>query len=54
MRERAGVIDRSLLGKALVTGRDRAAFLQGMLTNDVKGLRPGRAAAPPSSTPMAR
>jgi folate-binding protein YgfZ len=37
----AGLIDRSMLGKATVTGRDRAAFLQGMLSNDVKGLKPG-------------
>ena len=37
----AGLIDRSSLGKAVVTGRDRAAFLQGMLSNDVKALQPG-------------
>ena len=36
-----GIVDRSALGRAEVTGRDRAAFLQGMLTNDVKGLAPG-------------
>ncbi len=42
MREGAGVIDRSMLGKVTVTGRDRQAFLQGMLTNDVKGLTPGK------------
>lgn len=38
----AGLVDRSMLGKATVTGRDRAAFLQGMLSNDVKALTPGR------------
>ena len=38
----AGVVDRSMLGKATVTGRDRAAFLQGMLSNDVKALQPGQ------------
>jgi folate-binding protein YgfZ len=38
----AGVSDRSTLGKATVTGRDRAAFLQGMLSNDVKALGPGQ------------
>jgi len=38
----AGMIDRSMLGKATVTGRDRAAFLQGMLSNDVKALQPGQ------------
>jgi folate-binding protein YgfZ len=38
----AAVIDRSMLGKVTVTGRDRAAFLQGMLSNDVKALHPGQ------------
>ena len=42
MRAGAGVIDRSMLGKVTVTGRDRQAFLQGMLTNDVKGLTAGK------------
>jgi len=42
VRKAAGVIDRSFVGKATVTGRDRQAFLQGMLTNDVKALLPGR------------
>ena len=37
-----GLVDRSLLGKAVVTGRDRASFLQGMLTNDIKALKPGQ------------
>jgi aminomethyltransferase len=36
-----GVMDRSMLGKVTVTGRDRVAFLQGMLSNDVKALQPG-------------
>jgi len=37
-----GLIDRCAVGKATVTGRDRTAFLQGMLSNDVKGLKPGQ------------
>ncbi|HVQ78119.1 MAG TPA: aminomethyltransferase family protein [Candidatus Binatia bacterium] len=45
VREGLGVVDRSLLGKAMVTGRDRAAFLQGMLSNDVKALAPGQGCA---------
>jgi folate-binding protein YgfZ len=45
MRQGAGVIDRSMLGKVTVTGRDRQAFLQGMLSNDVKGLAPGQGTA---------
>jgi folate-binding protein YgfZ len=38
----AGLMDRSILGRVTVTGRDRVAFLQGMLTNDVKALQPGQ------------
>jgi folate-binding protein YgfZ len=41
----AGVVDRSMLGKVAVTGRDRLAFLQGMLSNDVKALAPGQGTA---------
>jgi folate-binding protein YgfZ len=40
-----GVIDRSLIGKVTVTGRDRQAFLQGMLSNEIKGLQPGQGTA---------
>lgn len=43
-REGAALFDRSALGKVTVTGRDRLAFLQGMLTNEVKGLPPGQGA----------
>jgi folate-binding protein YgfZ len=43
-RHRAALFDRSALGKVSVTGRDRLAFLQGMLTNDVKSLQPGQGA----------
>ncbi|OGL16941.1 MAG: hypothetical protein A3K12_15840 [Candidatus Rokubacteria bacterium RIFCSPLOWO2_12_FULL_71_19] len=42
LREGAGLADRSLMGKAVVTGRDRAAFLHGMLSNDIKGLTHGQ------------
>jgi folate-binding protein YgfZ len=45
VREAAGVIDRSSVGKAEVEGRDRASFLQGMLSNDVKALAPGEGCA---------
>jgi len=41
VREAAGVVDRSLIGKVTVTGRDRQPFLQGMLSNEIKGLQPG-------------
>jgi len=43
-REGVALFDRSMLGKLSVTGRDRLAFLQGMLTNDVKDLQPGQGA----------
>jgi folate-binding protein YgfZ len=43
--EAAGLVDRSMLGKAVVTGRDRAAFLQGMVSNDVAALAPGQGTA---------
>jgi aminomethyltransferase len=43
--ERVGVIDRSHVGKATVTGRDRQTFLQGMLSNEVKSLQPGQGTA---------
>lgn len=42
VRERVGLIDRSERGKIEATGRDRAAFLHGMLSHDVKGLAPGQ------------
>jgi folate-binding protein YgfZ len=37
-----GLLDRSMVGKVVVTGRDRATFLQGMLSNDIKALQPGQ------------
>ena len=43
-REGVALFDRSSLGKVTVTGRDRQAFLQGMLTSEVKALQPGQGA----------
>ncbi|HET8577491.1 MAG TPA: aminomethyltransferase family protein [Methylomirabilota bacterium] len=40
--EATGLVDRSMLGKVVVTGRDRQSFLQGMLSNDVKALAPAQ------------
>ena len=42
VRERVGLIDRSDRGKIEVTGRDRATFLHGLVSSDVKGLVPGQ------------
>jgi folate-binding protein YgfZ len=45
VRAGVGVVDRSLLDVVEVTGRDRAAFLHAMLSNDVKGLASGAGCA---------
>jgi folate-binding protein YgfZ len=44
-RSAVGIVDRSHQGVLEVTGKDRAAFLQGMLTNDIKRLEPGQGCA---------
>jgi folate-binding protein YgfZ len=40
-RRRAASIDRSDRGRIVVSGADRASYLQGLLTNDVVALKPG-------------
>jgi folate-binding protein YgfZ len=42
VRERAGVVDRSDHGVVEATGRDRAAFLHALLSNEIKALTPGQ------------
>ena len=42
VRQSAGLIDRGDADVLEVTGRDRATFLHAMLSNDIKGLTPGR------------
>src|SRR6059036_1905217 len=41
VRHSAGVIDWSARGKVHATGPDRLAFLDGLLTNDLKTLKEG-------------
>lgn len=41
LRERAGIVDRTARGQIGLTGRDRASFLHGLLTNDILALEPG-------------
>ena len=41
VRQAAGLFDFSFRTKLAVTGADRARFLQGTVTNDVKSLTPG-------------
>jgi folate-binding protein YgfZ len=40
-RRRSAFIDRSSRGRIVVTGADRASYLQGLLTNDVMALKAG-------------
>jgi aminomethyltransferase len=44
LRERAGLLDRWPVGRLRLTGADRARFLQGLVTCDVRALEPGRGA----------
>ncbi len=45
VRRRVGVIDRADRGLIEVTGRDRAAFLHALLSNEIKALTPGQGCA---------
>jgi folate-binding protein YgfZ len=45
VREGLGLVDRRDHGVVEVTGRDRAAFLHALLSNDVKGRAPGQGCA---------
>jgi folate-binding protein YgfZ len=41
LRDAAGLVDRSSAGRIVMTGEDRRAYLQGLLTNDIEALTPG-------------
>src|SRR3954451_10434277 len=41
-RHRAAFIDRSHRGRIVVSGTERASYLQGLLTNDIAGLTAGQ------------
>src|SRR5579864_2000168 len=41
-RHRAALVDRSDRGRLVVSGTDRASYLQGLLTNDIAALRSGQ------------
>lgn len=45
VREKAGLIDLSFRVQVKMTGEDRISFLQGMVSNDIKALRPGEGCA---------
>jgi aminomethyltransferase len=41
VREQVGLIDLGFRARIKMTGEDRVSFLQGMISNDVKSLKPG-------------
>src|SRR5262245_17229751 len=41
-RRRAALLDRTARGRIVVSGKDRASYLQGLLTNDIAALTAGR------------
>src|SRR4051812_35243635 len=41
-RHRAGLVERSDYGYIVVSGKDRASYLQGLLTNDITALAAGQ------------
>src|SRR5437867_1763986 len=53
-RERAAVIDGSDRGYIVVSGADRASYLQGLLTNDIAALGPGTGCYAAYLTPQGR
>jgi folate-binding protein YgfZ len=53
-RNRAAFIDRSDRGRIVVSGRDRASYLQGLLTNDIPALKAGEGCYAAYLTPQGR
>jgi folate-binding protein YgfZ len=53
-RERAASLDRSSRGRIVVSGRDRASYLQGLLTNDIAALTAGTGCYAAYLTPQGR
>src|SRR5436305_3194218 len=53
-RRGAGLIDRSDRGRSVVSGQDRAAYLQGLLSNDIVALEPGGGCYATYLTPQGR
>lgn len=53
-RRRAGLIDRSDRGRILVSGKDRASYLNGLLTNDISSLKSGEGCYAAYLTPQGR
>src|SRR5262245_9414320 len=53
-RRGAALVDRSMRGRVVVSGGDRAAYLQGLLTNDIAALTPGQGCYATYLTPQGR
>src|SRR6185503_81721 len=53
-RDRAVTIDRADRGRIVVSGADRASYLQGLLTNDIVALKPGEGCYAAYLTPQGR
>jgi folate-binding protein YgfZ len=53
-RSGAALIDRSDRGRLVVSGNDRASYLQGLLTNDIAALKPGDGCYSAYLTPQGR
>ena len=54
IRERAALVDRSGMGRLWLTGRDRASYLQGLLSQDILALSPGAGCYATYLTPQGR
>jgi tRNA-modifying protein YgfZ len=54
LREGAGVLDRGDRGRLFLSGDDRRAYLQGLLTNDIAALGPGTGCYAAYLTPQGR
>ena len=53
-RHHAAFIERFDRGRIVVTGGDRASYLQGLLTNDIAALKPGEGCYAAYLTPQGR
>ncbi|MBI5379194.1 MAG: aminomethyl transferase family protein [Nitrospirae bacterium] len=54
IRQTVGLADLSRRGKIRLTGKDRAEFLHGQVTNDIKKLQPGEGVYAVFTTPKAK
>src|SRR6476619_7718326 len=53
-RQRVGLVDRAEYAYVVLSGKDRASYLQGLLTDDVAALGPGQGCYSAYLTPQGR